>query len=76
MDRCTTNVAKSQIGFINFIIKPSFGIMHQFLPNIHRMIQGIELNEAAWKSRVDQYQEIMEIDAKEYEAKKTNTKAD
>ena len=36
MDREITNIAKSQIGFINFIIKPSFEIAHMLLPQIKR----------------------------------------
>jgi hypothetical protein len=28
MDRCTTNIEQSQIGFIDFIIKPSFVSAH------------------------------------------------
>ena len=32
MDRCTTNIASSQTGFINFIIVPSFGLVERLLP--------------------------------------------
>ena len=60
MDRCTTNIAKSQIGFINFIIKPSFDVMNTFLPNIHRIIQGVEQNKGEWESRIEEYNGIQE----------------
>lgn len=32
MDRYTTNIAKSQIGFINFIVKPMLDLAIQLLP--------------------------------------------
>lgn len=60
MDRCTTNIAKSQIGFINFIIKPSYETMHSYLPGIQRMLQGIDQNKVEWENRVDQYEAKME----------------
>lgn len=33
-DRETTNVAKSQPGFINFIVIPLFSTMAEFMPNM------------------------------------------
>ena len=69
MDRCTTNIAKSQIGFISFIIKPSFEIMSNFLPNVTIMLDGCLDNSKSWESKVDSYQEIMEKEAETYNSK-------
>lgn len=66
MDRCTTNIAKSQIGFISFIIKPSFEIMSNFLPNVTEMLDGCLENSDIWSSKVDLYQEKMEKEAESY----------
>ena len=67
MDRCTTNIAKSQIGFISFIIKPSFEIMSTFLPNTAIMKEGCIANSQTWESKFSSYQEIMEKEASAYE---------
>ena len=75
MDRCTTNIAKSQIGFISFIIKPSFDIMCGFLPATYLMMEGCEHNKTEWENRIDSYQAIMEKEAGAYEARKS-TKGD
>ena len=50
MDRETTNIAQSQIGFINFIIKPGFDIVHMLLPQTQRLMQGIEENKKNWET--------------------------
>ena len=59
MDRETTNIAKSQIGFINFIIKPSFDVVHLLLPQISRTIEGINENKKLWELNRDKYEEKM-----------------
>ena len=55
MDRATTNIAKSQIGFIDFIIKPAFESAHLLLPDIYRNIEAIELNKKQWERLFDDY---------------------
>ena len=52
-DRYTTNAAKSQIGFIDFIVQPTFDIIKQFLPNID--VSHIELNQSKWKKLIEKY---------------------
>ena len=52
-DRYTTNKAKSQIGFIDFIVEPTFDIIKQFLPNID--VSNIELNKSKWKELIEKY---------------------
>jgi hypothetical protein len=46
--------------------------MNSFLPNIHRIIQGIEQNKGEWESRVDEYNGIMEKQVKDWEEKQDN----
>ena len=60
-DRVTTNIAKSQIGFIDFIIKPSFVAVSKVFPKLAHLEQELENNKAHWTSCFD-----------EYEAKKDN----
>lgn len=43
--------------------------MNTFLPNIHRIIQGIEQNKGEWESRVEEYSGIMEKQVKDWEEK-------
>jgi hypothetical protein len=33
-DRKTTNIARSQIGFIDFVVMPYFDVLAQFLPGM------------------------------------------
>ena len=55
MDRVTTNIASSQIGFIDFIIKPSFEVAGMLLPNIYRLNEGVENNKKEWEKRITEY---------------------
>jgi len=48
-DRTTTNVAKSQDGFINFITLPLFNNLGHIMPILHADIKHIKKNAAAWK---------------------------
>ena len=43
-DRTTTNVFKSQVGFINYIVLPQFSLMHNLLPEIQYYIDNIQEN--------------------------------
>lgn len=67
MDRCTTNIAKSQLGFIDFIITPAFETIHLFLPDIYRSIDGIEQNRKLWESKIDEYENLMLKECKKIE---------
>ena len=44
-DRETTNIAKSQIGFIDAIIKPAFDPIIKVLPNIAHILDACEKNK-------------------------------
>jgi cAMP-specific phosphodiesterase 4 len=47
-DRVTTNIAGSQLGFIDFIIKPSFGAVIQVLPNLQFIEKQLASNRESW----------------------------
>lgn len=50
-DRDTTNLVKSQIGFINFIVKPTFDCIFNFIPDIQVYLDMIEENLKRYKNR-------------------------
>ncbi len=47
-NRETTNIPKSQVGFINNIILPTFGLVKTLLPNTDYLIKCIEDNLIKW----------------------------
>ena len=71
MDRKTTNIASSQMGFIDFIIKPSFEVTVMLLPALYRCTEGVESNRKEWEKRVLQY--LPEIKNIKRESKCSNT---
>ena len=56
-DRKTTNIAKSQIGFIDFIIKPAYTAVIKVFPNLSHLEQQMETNKANWTNLFDEYEE-------------------
>ena len=55
-DRTTTNIAKSQLGFIDFIIKPAYVAVIKVFPNLSHLEQALEDNRAHWTSKFDEYE--------------------
>lgn len=51
-DRNTTNINKSQIGFINFIVLPTFESMNKCIPEIGRYVEFILDNLKRYKALV------------------------
>ena len=47
-DRETTNISKSQVGFINNIIRPTFQLVVALLPNTENLMNCIEENLDKW----------------------------
>ena len=58
-DRKTTNFAKSQIGFLNFMILPYFSCLESILPKMECMTTNIKNNVEEYKHLVDQYENEM-----------------
>ncbi len=59
MDRKTVNVAKSQLGFYDFIIKPSLSIASLALKNNAAYLvclQNLEVNRAKWADLEQEYE--------------------
>lgn len=56
-DRETINIAKSQTGFMGFIIQPSYEAWVAFLPNVQINLDTMEANKPIWKSLEEQYEE-------------------
>ena len=57
MDRYTVNTAKSQIGFIDFLVKPSFEVAKAFLPELHNHLNHLDTNKDKWKTKISEYDE-------------------
>jgi endonuclease III-like uncharacterized protein len=58
--RSNVNLAKSQMGFINFIVEPSFKAFVKFLPKVEINIQNIETNKAKWNSLIFEFENLKE----------------
>ena len=56
-DRFTTNTAKSQMGFIEFVVAPYYEVLKQFLPELLVVTKQIESNKNEWKDKVAFYDE-------------------
>jgi len=70
-DRSTTSRSDSQMGFINFIIRPSFEVLQQHLPYIGTTILPlIEMNYEFWRAEMQQQQLLQEEECEKNEASK------
>ena len=49
-DRDTTNVAKSQPGFISFIVLPLFSILSDYMPNMRLALDGASNSKTLWET--------------------------
>ncbi|CAD8117077.1 unnamed protein product [Paramecium sonneborni] len=58
-DRKTTNVAKSQIGFIDFMVLPYYNTLSQILPQLSEFIVQITENKKAWAEKIEYYQTLL-----------------
>ena len=52
-DRKTTNVGRSQIGFIDFVVLPYFEALASFLPGIYFTVNQMKANKEAWSASID-----------------------
>ena len=59
-DRKTTNAAKSQMGFIDFVVKPYFDALSVILPEMSYTINQMKDNKDAWALLADQYEKQKE----------------
>ena len=61
MDRYTVNTAKSQIGFIDVIVLPTYEVIKAFLPTMQMYIGNLENNKNRWKEKIEEYDEKLSI---------------
>jgi hypothetical protein len=54
-------MAKAQVGFMNFIVQPSFEVFELLLPKVHKMVETCKVNKEKWERNVDPYQKKMEM---------------
>ena len=57
MDRNTTNLARGQIGFIDFVIKPCWVPLIKVFPRLSHIVDALEVNKLNWTSLFDEYEE-------------------
>ena len=55
-DRYSTNTAKSQIGFINFMVYPLFSCVVKMLPEGEQTVKCLKENKGYWEGKVDYYE--------------------
>lgn len=58
-DRKTTNISKSQIGFIDFVVKPYFVALTQIMPEMHYTVVQMNDNKEEWAKHLDEYERQM-----------------
>ena len=57
-DRNTTNVPKGQIGFISFVIIPTFEVLADAFPSLSYLVDNAKSNLEEWKIKLKQNEEI------------------
>jgi cAMP-specific phosphodiesterase 4 len=55
-DRKTTNIGKSQIGFIDFVVLPYFIALTSMLPKMQYCVDELKANKDHWALTVDEYE--------------------
>lgn len=61
MDRYTVNTAKSQIGFIDVIVQPTFEVLKSFLPGLADYVGNFEKNKAVLSEKIEFYNQNLSI---------------
>jgi cAMP-specific phosphodiesterase 4/calcium/calmodulin-dependent 3',5'-cyclic nucleotide phosphodiesterase len=55
-DRKTTNISKSQIGFIDFVVYPYFDALTKILPQMQYTCDQMKANKEEWTKMIDYYE--------------------
>lgn len=53
-DRETTDISKSQIGFIKFVISPSFDLLYNLIPETKYYFDNVQENLKFWEKKVEE----------------------
>jgi hypothetical protein len=59
MDKHTTNIAKMQIGFINFVVTPLFQGLRDVFSAANEPVAWLGINRDFWQARTDEMEEQM-----------------
>lgn len=57
-DRDNTNIAKSQGGFISFVVMPIFSQMVNVMPNLQECIDQLKSNKEEWSTYAETEQDL------------------
>jgi hypothetical protein len=53
-DRNTVNIAEAQLGFIDFIVQPTFEVMALYLPKLQKNVEGCKSNRQKWSTMISE----------------------
>ena len=53
-DRNNTNIPKSQIGFINFVVLPNFKLLYSIFPQFKIYVDNCENNIRIWNEKLNE----------------------
>jgi hypothetical protein len=59
-DRYTVNAAKSQLGFIDFFVKPFYETVFSFMPSSKDKLQIFDTNKEKYKDLIEFYDNQLE----------------
>lgn len=51
-DRTTTDIDAAQVGFIKFLVKPTFNLLARFSPNLNQLLENMDLNLSIYEEKV------------------------
>ncbi|EGR29338.1 hypothetical protein IMG5_158060 [Ichthyophthirius multifiliis] len=69
-DRYTTNTAKCQIGFIDFVVFPLYDTINKFIPKLD--LGNFALNKKKWTELIDFYEEDLKMKIEQLEKAEKN----
>ncbi len=53
-DRKTTNIARSQIGFIDFVVLPYFDALASLMPGMYFAVDQMKQNKEQWSVAIEE----------------------
>lgn len=57
-DRTTSNVPKSQIGFINFVIIPTFDVLAEAFSSLSYLVNNSKINLQKWEEKLKEIEKV------------------
>ncbi len=59
-DRLNTNIASAQLGFIDFVIKPTFEVWSQYLSSVKIHLDNLAINRERWEELEEECETVKE----------------